>query len=99
MKKNKWTQLALFDLEEILTFISQENEDASLSIAQKIEHSVGLPSEYPSLGKVTSKKNIRELAIPQIPYSIPYKIQENTIHILRVLHDAQEERYSFHFYQ
>lgn len=90
MKKLQWTRRALFDLENTLQYIAENNPDSAKKISKKIYDSVIKLSEFPYLGKPCDIANYREIIIPYFPYSVIYRIYDENIEILRVLHDAQE---------
>ena len=86
----KWTSKALQDLETILQYISQEDPDTATSVAQRLwDHAKALES-FPRLGKPGRLKNTRELIITDLPYIVPYILENEQVIILRVLHQAMK---------
>jgi addiction module RelE/StbE family toxin len=89
----KWTDLALIDLEEIESYIAQENSPVvAIDAVIKIIDSVSLIlSDHPRAGRQGRVKYTRELVINGTPFVVIYKASASThcIDVLRVLHSAQ----------
>ena len=90
----KWTNLANTDLENIETYIREDNSpsvaiDVVLEIIDKAQQ---ILPQHPGAGRQGRVKNTRELVIDGLPFVVIYREQlsENRIEILRVLHDAQQ---------
>jgi len=83
------------DLQEIRQYISKENPTASKKVAEKIKKSLSLLSEQPHIGHITDDDEILEWHIPKLPYTLPYRIINNEIQILRVFHEAQNRPYKW----
>lgn len=79
------------DLEEIRKYLEKESPQATKIVGQKIKKSLLLLSENPYLGVVKNDEDILEWHIPGIPYTLPYRILNNQIQILRVFHEAQNK--------
>ena len=79
------------DLKEIKQYISKENPLASKMVAQKIKKSLSLLSEQPYIGHITDDDEILEWHIPRLPYTLPYRIVNDEIQILRVFHENQNK--------
>jgi toxin ParE1/3/4 len=90
----KWTDLALIDLEEIESYIAQENNPiVAIDAVIKIIDSVNLIlSDHPSAGRQGRLKHTRELVINGTPFVVIYKASASShcIEVLRVLHSAQQ---------
>lgn len=87
-----WTRLALNDVERIFRYIARDNLEASKKTIFKIEKSTESLAFHPFVGREGRKKGTRELVIVKKPYIVVYRLRENRVEILRVLHGAQ--RYS-----
>ena len=84
----KWLDDAIDDLKALSHYISQDKPSAANRVAQQILKTVGLLSEQPGMGRPGRVPGSRELVIPGTPFIIPYRIKNNTVEILRVLHGA-----------
>lgn len=45
---------------------------------------------FPNMGRAGTVSGTRELVIKKTPYIAVYRVDENEIHILRVLHGSQQ---------
>lgn len=86
----KWTRTAANDLNEIEEYISKENPIAAIEQILKILNQVEeLLSVHPEIGRNGRVKNTQELVIVETKFIAIYRIEENNIYILRILHGAQ----------
>jgi plasmid stabilization system protein ParE len=46
-------------------------------------------AEYPALGRPGRIDGTRELALPDIPYIVAYRVGERDVEILAILHTSQ----------
>ncbi len=85
-----WLELAARDLRALQYYIAQDKPRAAQTLAKKIRTSVHHLSENPHMDRVGRVVNTRELIIPNTPYILPYRIKNNRIEILRVLHSSRK---------
>lgn len=89
-----WEYGAVEDLEKLRVFIQPHNKTAAFNAAQRILNAANLLLENPYLGRpLEEMPEFHELVIPfgQRGYIMRYRIEKNTIVILRVWH-ARENR-------
>lgn len=84
-----WFKRAIWDLKSAKDYISEDNPQAAQEIVQKIMKKVSLLSQQPSIGRPGRVPNTRELIIDQAPFILPYRVRDNKIEILRVLHTSR----------
>jgi len=84
-----WFKRAIWDLKSAKDYISEDNPQAAQEIVQKIMEKVSLLSQQPSIGRPGRVPNTRELIIDQAPFILPYRVRDNKIEILRVLHTSR----------
>ena len=77
-------------LQAVREYIAEVNPGAARQVAQCILQAVGLLAEQPSLGRPGRVPETRELVITGTPYSAAYRVVDDTIVILRVLHGARQ---------
>lgn len=87
--KLRWTRLAANDLEDIADYIAQDNPIAAHQVLVKIQHDTLKLKNNPFLGREGRIHGTRELIIQQLPYILPYRVIDQNIEILRVLHTAR----------
>jgi len=86
----KWFRDAVADLVEIRGHIARDKPDAAGNVARRIKSEVDRLREYPGIGRPGRVEGTRELIISGSPYIIPYRVKNNTVEILRVLHGAMQ---------
>ena len=84
--KIRWLRLALNDLDEVADFIAQDNPEAASRVLRRISNAVYMLAEHPHLGRAGRVPGTRELVINDTPFIVPYRVIEDTVQILRVLH-------------
>ena len=86
----RWTRLAERDLDEIAAYIGQDNPAAAARvILELIDQAESLLPAHPAIGRPGRVVGTRELVIGELPYVIPYRVREQDIEILRVLHTSR----------
>ena len=88
--KIEWVRLALSDLDEAATFIAQDNPEAARRLVRRIYNTARLLSDQPDAGRPGRVHGTRELVIADTPFILPYRVVNNTVQILRVLHGARK---------
>ena len=86
----RWLEDAIHDLQALRHYIAQDNPSAATKIAKRILSSVKLLAEQPGIGRSGRVPDTRELVVSQTPYIIPYRVKNNDIEVLRVLHSAMQ---------
>jgi addiction module RelE/StbE family toxin len=88
--KIKWVRLALADLEEAAEFILKDNPEAAPKMIRRIWVAAQLLAEHPDAGRAGRVPGTRELIIGGPPFILPYRVKDNTLQILRVLHSSRK---------
>jgi toxin ParE1/3/4 len=87
----KWTKLAQEDLESIQKYIYDNNPTAAKEVALHIINRVEiLIPENNAIGKAGRILGTRELVITKYPYIVPYRLKNDEIQVLRVLHTSRK---------
>jgi len=86
----RWFSDAVSDLIEIHNYIANDKPGAAQSVAERIKHETSLLKENPGAGRPGRVEGTRELVVSGLPYIIPYRVKNNVIEILRVLHAARK---------
>ncbi len=88
----KWTDESVTDLDEIESYIAEENSplvaiDIVLRVIKVVEK---ILPDHPGAGRPGRVKGTREFVIDGIPFTAVYRQLEkqNQLQVLRVLHDA-----------
>ena len=86
----RWTRLAERDLDDIAAYVGQDSPAAAARvILELIDQTEELLSRHAALGRPGRVLGTRELVIQGLPYIIPYRVRDNDIEILRVLHTSR----------
>lgn len=84
----KWQDDAILDLQQLQKYIAQDNPRAAKEVGQRILKAVNLLSHQPNIGRPGRVPHTRELVVSGTPYFLPYRVRNEKIEILRVLHGA-----------
>ncbi|SFZ86154.1 addiction module toxin, RelE/StbE family [Devosia enhydra] len=87
-----WSEAALRDREDIFRYIAIEggSPDAGLRIDDLIYQQVQRLKTFPYSGRSGRIDGTREIIIGSTPYLAVYKVDDDRVLILRVLHGARE---------
>jgi len=88
--KIKWVRLALNDLDEGGGFLASDNPEAAGRVLRRIWDAVQLLADQPHAGRAGRFPGTRELVVTGTPFIIPYRVVDNTVQILRVLHGKRK---------
>lgn len=88
--KIRWLSNAVDDLIEIQNYIAKDNPHAAGSAAKRIRACANSLKEHPGIGRAGRAEGTRELVVAGLSYIIPYRVKNNVIEILRVLHGSME---------
>ena len=84
-----WFKRAILDLKSAKDYITQDNPLAAQQIVQRIKEKVSLLSDQPGIGRLGRVPDTRELLVDRTPFILPYRVRDNKIEILRVLHTSR----------
>ena len=59
-------------------------------VVSRIKYTVSFLSEQPGIGRPGRVPNTKELVVDRTPYILPFRVRDNRIEILRVLHAARQ---------
>jgi toxin ParE1/3/4 len=85
-----WSPEAIEDLASLNAYIAEDNPSAARNVVLRILRDIEqvLP-DNPYIGRPGRVPGTRELVVPRTPYIVPYRVQQETIQILRVYHGAR----------
>ncbi|HEY4052459.1 MAG TPA: type II toxin-antitoxin system RelE/ParE family toxin [Terriglobales bacterium] len=87
----RWTDPAVRDFTQICDYI---NEHGSAAIARRVALSIydriNILTKFPESGRTGRQPETRELVFSGLPYLAIYRIREDVVEILRILHGAQD---------
>lgn len=85
----RWLRKALRNLESVHNYISQDNPEAARNMVKKIQTGVSQLAQFPLMGRFGRVEGTRELVIANSPYVVVYRLKDDVVEILRVLHSAR----------
>jgi toxin ParE1/3/4 len=87
----RWTEPAARDLTHNCDYTEEHNSSAvARRVALSIHESVSALVEFPERGRQGRKAGTRELIFASLPYPAVYRVGEDAVEILRILHGAQD---------
>ncbi|MCK5058768.1 MAG: type II toxin-antitoxin system RelE/ParE family toxin [Candidatus Aminicenantes bacterium] len=86
----RWLKKAATDLEDLYEYIASGNPNAAGKEVEKVVEYVELLRDNPAMGRAGRVPHTRELVIPGTPYITAYRIKNNVLEILRVIHGARK---------
>jgi toxin ParE1/3/4 len=84
-----WSPRAAADLDNLVDFISADKPDAAERVGNRIYEQVGGLALTPHIGRVGILSRTRELIIAPWPYIAVYRIDGETVRIIRVRHTSR----------
>jgi toxin ParE1/3/4 len=85
-----WLTNARNDLKALRRYIACENPRIAAQIAKQVIDIVQHLADHPEMGHPGRIHNTRELIVSGTSYIIPYRVINNTVEVLRVLHAAMK---------
>ncbi|MEE4302901.1 MAG: type II toxin-antitoxin system RelE/ParE family toxin [Wenzhouxiangella sp.] len=87
--KLKWTRRALEQLAEAQDYIAQQNPAAAGQVGERIAEATRKLMTQPRMGQRGRVAGTREWVIGRTPYFLVYKLEDDELIILRVIHGKQ----------
>jgi toxin ParE1/3/4 len=84
-----WSPLAVADRIAIYQFIEADSPRSAILVDDRIWNATLSLSRFPEIGRPGRIAGTRELVVQRTPYLVAYRIQDDGLRILRVLHGAQ----------
>lgn len=88
-KSLRWTRRALRRLDEIAAYIEKDEPLAAARVVSRIVSAAETLTEQPAMGRIGRIENTRELVLRDVSYILPYRVRNDDIQILTVLHTSQ----------
>ena len=85
-----WSRRAIRHLVSLGEFIAKDSEQNAGLVAERILSSVDVLRAHPEIGRPGRASGTRELVVPDTPFIIPYRVKENRLELIAVLHGRQK---------
>jgi toxin ParE1/3/4 len=82
----RWLSRALRELDRHYEFIAIENPKAAKGVFTRLKDATEKLRRFPELGRLSQVPGTRELVLTNMPYIIVYRIAEDEVQVLRILH-------------
>jgi toxin ParE1/3/4 len=87
----RWTDPAVRDFTQICDYINEHGSAATARrVALSIYDRISILTKFPESGRTGRQPETRELVFSGLPYLAIYRIREDVVEILRILHGAQD---------
>jgi toxin ParE1/3/4 len=86
----RWLRKALANLDEEAEYIAKDNPAAAGRLVLRILAEAELLRDNPAMGRAGRVPGTRELVVAGTPYIVPYRVRDELVEILRVLHGARK---------
>ena len=86
----RWLTQAQRNRLEQLDYIAQDKPLAAIGQDEQIERQINMLLAHPKMGRPGRVTGTRELVISGTPFVVSYRLQEQSIEVLRLLHSAQQ---------
>jgi len=88
--KLRISEPAILSLTTIRDHIAKDSPASAARVAAAILESALRLKQFPQSGRPGRLKGTRELVVPGLPYVIPYRVVDDVILILSVLHTSRK---------
>ena len=86
----KWLEVALDSLIAEAEYISKDSPAAAARTVDAIVNAVENLKRFPASGRPGRVPGTRELVVSRTPYIVPYRVRDDTVELLLVLHAARK---------
>lgn len=87
----RWTTATASDLENIADYLFEKAAEHAARLVREVCEAVFALRIYPNRGRPSKKSGTRELVLAALPYVVVYKVEDGVVHIVRILHGAQDK--------
>jgi toxin ParE1/3/4 len=91
----RYVPRARAQLRRIGRYIAQDSPTAAQQVVARITEAVDGLATFPTMGRPGRVIGTRELIVPETPYVVAYRVRENAVEVLAVIHSAQQWPTSF----
>jgi addiction module RelE/StbE family toxin len=84
-----WLQSAIDNLDQLRAYIADTDPGSAAVVVARILEAVDSLTVFPRRGRSGRVAGTRELVVPRTPYIVAYRIDDDVIVLLRILHGAQ----------
>jgi toxin ParE1/3/4 len=86
----RWSPEAAADFAAIVDYIQKQNPSAAERVARTIYDGVISLARFPRQGRIGRERDTRELIFSPLPFIVVYRVKDDAVEIVRVLHGSQK---------
>ncbi len=87
--KIEWLPAALGNRDSQIAYIAERNPSAAIRMGDALEAAIARLADYPESAPPGRVPGTRELSVAGTPYIVVYRVEPETVVILRLLHGAE----------
>jgi toxin ParE1/3/4 len=91
----RWTPRARDGFRRQTRYIARDSPTAARQVAARVRAAVNGLATHPLKGRPGQVVDTRELVIPRTPFTVAYRVSEQFVEIVGVIHQAQQWPESF----
>ncbi len=91
-----WTQRAIQHLEAEIDYYGRINPALAKELSLMIKQSIENLSNLPNMGRPGKKIGTRELIVTKYPYIMAYRVRNNVLEVLAIIHQNRKNIKSFY---
>lgn len=85
-----WTHKARADMADLQDYIAGDKPDAAIAVGLRIVEAAKKLADHPVMGRAGRVPRTRELVVADTPYVVVYRVCDNTLNVLRILHTSMQ---------
>jgi toxin ParE1/3/4 len=86
----RWTPAAAADLDHISNYLEERHPGYQRPTIRKLYEGIRSLKESPHRGRPGREDGTRELLFPPLPYVAVYRVNQQSIELLRICHTSQD---------
>ncbi len=87
--KLRWTLPAVDHLRQIFDYIAADNPAAAFRTVERIRNAIRQTARMPHAGRIGRVAGTREIIVPGTSYLVAYRVLDDIVHVLAILHGAR----------
>ena len=85
-----YTEDALADLDQLLSYIAERNPAAAAHVAARIDAAVVAIAVFPNASRLDPETGVRERAVPGLPVLVIHTVSEDLVEIIAIFHTSRD---------
>jgi toxin ParE1/3/4 len=91
----RWTARARDGFRWQTRYIARDSPAAARQVATRVRDAVHSLATHPLQGRPGRVVDTRELVVPRTPFTVAYRVREQTVEVVGIVHQAQQWPESF----